>query len=127
MTTRTDQHSENWSVFAAVLFLLAGFIHIMWGIAALAGDDAFVVDELLFGDLTLWGLIYLAIGAAQAGAAWLLATGNPWGRTLGVALAGLSAANAMLTFGARPLWAATALAVDLLVIYGLTVHGDRRV
>lgn len=127
MTTRTHEHDENWSVFAAILFLFAGFVHIMWGIAALAEDDAFVVDELLFGDLSLWGLIYLAIGAAQLVAAWLLATSNPWGRTLGIGLAVLSAANAMLTFGARPLWAATALAVDLLVIYGLTVHGDKRV
>ena len=45
----------GWPVFAGVLFVLAGIFHVMWGIAALANDDNFVTDELLFGDLSLWG------------------------------------------------------------------------
>ena len=39
-------------------------------------------------------------------------------------LAVLSAVNAMFTFAAYPLWSATILIVDLLLIYGLSVHGD---
>src|SRR5688572_8005443 len=98
---------EGWMVFAGVLFLLLGLFNLMWAIAAFAADDDFRVDELLFGDLTLWGIIFLAVGAAQLGAAWLIGTRNSWGRVLGIGLACLSATFAMLTFGARPLWAAT--------------------
>jgi hypothetical protein len=115
---------SGWAVFAGVLFLLSGLFHLMWGIAALANDDNFVADELLFGDLTLWGVFYLALGAAQLATAWLIGTGAQLGRMLGLLLASLSAVNAMASFGARPLWAATVMVLDLLVIYGLAVHGD---
>ena len=52
-------------MFAGVLFLLAGIFHVMWGFAAIARDDNFVADELLFGDLALWGTFYLVVGALQ--------------------------------------------------------------
>ena len=119
-----SEKGEGWAVFAGVLFLLAGIFHVMWGIAALANDDNFVADELLFGDLTFWGILYLALGAGELLAAWWIARSSPWGKVLGIGLAVLSATNAMLTFGARPLWSATILALDLLVIYGLAVHYD---
>jgi len=115
---------EGWAVFAGVLFLLAGVCHVMWGIAALANDDSFAVDELLFGDLSLWGILYLLIGGAQLAAAWLIATGSAWGRMLGIGLAALSATNAMLTLSARPFWGALILVLDVLVIYGLALHVD---
>ena len=114
----------GWATFAGVLFLLVGIFHLMWGFAALANDDNFISDELLFGDLTLWGIFYLALGAAQLGAAYLIARGRRAGQLLGLVLACLSATNAMFTFGAYPIWAAAILALDVLVIYGLAVHGD---
>jgi hypothetical protein len=101
---RTD---SGWAVFAGVLFLLAGVFHVMWGIAAVAEDDNFVADELLFGDLSLWGVFYLVLGALQLLAAWLIATGRRSGQIIGLALA-----------------FTTVLVMDLLVIYGLSVHGD---
>jgi hypothetical protein len=113
---------DGWAVFAGVLFLLAGIFHVMWGIAAIANDDNFVADELIFGDLTLWGVFYLVLGAGQLLAAWWIAKSTPWGRVLGIGLAVLSATNAMFSFAAYPLWSATILALDLLVIYGLAVH-----
>src|SRR5918995_2881238 len=63
---------SGWAVFAGVLFLLAGIFHVMWGIAAFASDDTFIADELLFGDLSLWGVFYLLVGALQLAAAWLV-------------------------------------------------------
>jgi hypothetical protein len=115
---------SGWAVFAGVLFLLAGIFHVMWGIAGLSNDDNFVADELLFGDLTLWGIFYLIVGTLQLLATWLIVTARRSGQILGLILAGLSAINAMFTFGAYPLWSATILVIDLLVIYGLAVHGD---
>ena len=115
---------SGWAVFAGVLFVLAGLFHVMWGFAAIGNDDNFVADELLFGDLSLWGVFYLVLGGLQLAAAWLIATGKRAGQLLGLLLASLSAVNAMFSFAAYPLWSATILILDLLVIYGLSVHGD---
>ena len=115
---------SGWAVFAGVLFLLTGIFHLMWGIAALANDDNFVSDELLFGDLSLWGIFYVAIGAAQLGTAYLIARASRFGQGAGLLLACLSATNAMLSFAAYPLWSAVIMLLDLLVIYGLAVHAD---
>ena len=123
-SSRRTATDSGWAVFAGVLFVLAGIFHVMWGFAAIGNDDNFVADELLFGDLSLWGVFFLAIGALQLVAAWWIATGRRAGRLLGLVLASLSAVNAMFSFAAYPLWSATILIVDLLVIYGLTVHGD---
>ena len=121
--TRSVEDS-GWAVFAGVLFLLAGIFHIMWGIAAFASDDTIIADELLFGDLSLWGVFYLIVGSLQLAAAWLVSTARRSGQIMGLILAVLSAVNAMFTFAAYPLWSATILILDLLVIYGLAVHGD---
>ena len=115
---------SGWAVFAGILFLLAGIFHVMWGIAAFTSDDSFKADELLFGDLSLWGVFYLVVGALQLFAAWLICTARRSGQIIGLVLAGLSAINAMFTFAAYPLWSATILVLDGLVIYGLAVHGD---
>ena len=127
MTSSSRSHGaqdSGWAVFAGVLFLLAGIFHLMWGIAAFASDDTFIADELLFGDLSLWGVFYIVIGALQLAAAWLVSTARRSGQIMGLILAVLSAVNAMLTFASNPLWSATILLLDLLVIYGLAVHGD---
>ena len=121
--SRSVQDS-GWAVFAGVLFLLAGIFHLMWGVAAFTSDDTFIADELLFGDLSLWGVFYLIVGALQLAAAWLISTARRSGQIMGLILAVLSAINAMFTFAAYPLWSAAILILDLLVIYGLAVHGD---
>ena len=62
----------GWLTFAAVLFLLAGTFDALYGIAALANDDYFAADELLFGDLSMWGAIYLGFAAVQIAAGLLI-------------------------------------------------------
>jgi hypothetical protein len=114
----------GWATFAGVLFTLTGIFHLLWGFAALADDDNFIANGLLFGGLTLWGIIYVLLGATQLGAAYLIGRGRRSGQLLGIVLACLSATNAMFTFGAYPIWAAVILTLDVLVLYGLAVHGD---
>ena len=86
---------SGWAVFTGVLFALAGIFNAMWGIATLVNDDSFAASRLLFGALTVWGLICLVLGAAQLFTAWLIGTGRQLGRMLGI-----------------------------LIIDGLAVHGD---
>jgi hypothetical protein len=119
---RTDE-GAGWLTFAAVLFILAATFNAIYGIAALANDDYFAADELLFGDLSLWGAIYLALAAAQLAAALLIIGRRPAGAVIGVALAILHGTAALMSIGAYPIWSVILLVIDGMIIYGLTVYG----
>ena len=122
----TSSRSQDWAAFVVVLFFIVGCFNLIDGLAALMADDHFRVDELLFGDLTLWGTIYLAVGALQLLVAWLIHRGSETGALLGMVLAALSALVALLSLGAYPVWSVMILLLDGLVIYALTVHGTGR-
>jgi hypothetical protein len=118
-----DDRGKNWVAFAAVLFLVVGMFSVFNGIAFLANDDYFAADELLFGDLSMWGTVYLVLGAIQLLTAFLIWRGSVMGALLGIMLAGLSAANSLLSVGAYPIWSLMILALDGVIIYALTVYG----
>jgi hypothetical protein len=102
---------------------IAATFNTVYGIAALANDDYFAVDELLFGDLSLWGALYLIVAASKAVAAVLVFARSPFGAGLGIVLAGISATLALISIGAYPIWSIAVMVVDGLIIYGLTVYG----
>jgi hypothetical protein len=122
--SRGTDSGQNWAAFAAVLFLILGVFNLIDGVAALANDDYFAADELLFGDLAMWGTIFLVIGAVQLLTSFLIWRGSFVGAMLGITLAGLSAVVALLSIGAYPIWSVIILVLDGVVIYALTVYGD---
>lgn len=113
----------GWLTFAAVLFLLAATFNAVYGIAALANDDYFAADELLFGDLSLWGVVYLGFAAAQVLAGILILNRSAAGAVIGIALAMLHGLAVLMSIGAYPVWSVILLVIDGIVIYGLTVYG----
>jgi hypothetical protein len=124
-STRTETaRGEGWAGFAAVVFLTVGLFNILDGIVALTKDDHFKADELLFGDLTMWGAIFLVVGVVQLLTAMLIFRGSFIGSLLGVTLAAVNAVLALLSVGAYPIWSLIILALDGVVIYALTVYGD---
>ncbi|HZB06681.1 MAG TPA: hypothetical protein VE449_08820 [Thermoleophilaceae bacterium] len=86
-------------------------------------DDYFAVDELLFGDLSLWGVIYLGFAVAQIAAALLIMSRSAAGALLGIALVGVHSIGVMMSIGAYPVWSVILLVIDGVIIYGLTVYG----
>jgi hypothetical protein len=50
--------------------------------------------------------------------------GQTWGRVVAVILAILSATGQLMLLSAQPWWSAIIIAIDVLVIFALTVHGD---
>ena|SRR5215212_441333 len=120
---RQDTRGRGWLTFAGVMFLIAATFNAVYGIAALANDDYFAADELLFGDLALWGALYLTVAATQAITAFLVFARSSVGAFLGVLIAMLSATLALVSIGAYPLWSIIIMFVDGLIIYGLTVYG----
>jgi hypothetical protein len=108
--------------FAGVMFLIAGAFNLLDGIVALVNDDYFVADELLFGDLTAWGVWWLVVGTALT----LVGIGILRRMTLsvifGIGLAAINAVTQLMWLGAYPAWAIAAIVVDGLIIWALTAH-----
>jgi hypothetical protein len=110
--------------FTAVLFTLTGFFHAIQGLGALVKKEYFDESTLLYSNLQVTGWVWVVLGLLQIGAAYMIIGRASGGRILGIVLASLSAVVSFFTLGASPVWSIVVIAVDLLMIYGLTVHGD---
>jgi hypothetical protein len=113
-------------VFASVLLLVLACFNLIDGIAAVANSHVFVANaHYVFGDLRAWGWITLILGLLQLLAAAGILAGNQLARWFAVALVGLNAIAQMFFIPAYPFWSLTIIAVDVVALYGLCVHGSR--
>jgi hypothetical protein len=123
---RREPAGGGWLLFAGTMVLIAATVDAVFGIAALADSDSFSGDELLFGDLSTWGVFFLIAAAIQAIVALLIFARNPVGALLGILAAMLSGTLALFSILAHPLLSILVMAVDVLVIFGLWAYGFKR-
>ncbi len=116
----------GWVFFAAFMMFLLGLFHAMAGLVALFRDEYFLVGRnglVVNIDYTAWGWIHLLGGAVMAAAAIGLLSGRTWARAVAVVVALVSAVVNLGFLAAYPIWSAIMIAVDILVIWALIVHG----
>ncbi|HEY7282230.1 MAG TPA: hypothetical protein VID47_11620 [Actinomycetota bacterium] len=115
----------GWAIFACVLIILVGGFNIIYGLVGVFDDQRLVTTRngLLVFDTTTWGWILLIIGVVQVFAALAIFSGRVWGRIVGILMAGLNAWAQLTILEAQPVWSSLIIAVDVLVIYALAVHG----
>lgn len=116
----------GWGYFAASILLIAGIFDVVQGFTAILAPDSayFVLDgALLVLDIQGWGWWTLIIGAALVVTALFLFRGATWARVVAIVLAGLSALGHLFTIPAQPWWSLIVIALDVIIIYALTVHG----
>jgi hypothetical protein len=116
----------GWIAFAGVMMALVGTFHVMQGLVALFKDDYFLVGQselTIQMDYTAWGWIHIVGGIIIAGAGFALFAGKVWARAIGVIVAMASAIVNIGFLAAYPVWSVTMIAIDILVIWALTVHG----
>jgi hypothetical protein len=117
----------GWIVFAAAMMAISGVFSIIWGIVALVRDEVFVVGRrgnVINLDYTAWGWISLVVGVIVLLTGLFLLTGNVAARILTVVIATLSIIENLLVLPSYPVWSVIVIAVDVLVIYAVTVHGS---
>lgn len=117
----------GWIYFAAIMMLVVGMIHMLQGLVALFKDEYYVVGEgglVLEVDWTAWGWVHLLGGLVLILAGAGLFAGQMWARVVGVILAVVSIAINFAFFAAYPWWSAMIIAIDVLVIWALVVHGQ---
>jgi len=122
-----DVRGDGWVLFAGVMIMIAGFLNVIYGFAALDDSTFFTGDDryVIFDDLNTWGWIHLIIGIAQLIAAFSIWNRHAFGRVIGVTTASVSAVLILMFINAAPLAAFSIFIIDLLVIYGLVVYGGR--
>jgi hypothetical protein len=112
-------------VFAGVAMVTIGILHALWGLAAIINDQFFVkVNNYAFKfDVTTWGWIQLISGVIAAIAGIYLFSGAVLARAVGVVLAILSIIFNFMALPYFPIWSIVIIALDIAVIWALTVHG----
>jgi hypothetical protein len=122
MESSTTRHS-GWVTFAGIMFVVAGFANIIWGIGALANKEYLPEQGLLFSTLTFWGWIAIIWGALLLLGSYLVLMESPNGRSVGIVLAVVSAVFWLFALPVLPIFGLTAILIDSLIIYGLSESG----
>ncbi|MFF1877288.1 hypothetical protein [Leifsonia sp. NPDC058230] len=126
MSTMERTGWVGWGRFAAVIILVSGIFGVLQGIVAIFSPDGYFIISrggLFLFDLTGWGWWTLILSILLLITGGALLTGATWARVVAVILAILSAVGQLLLLPAQPWWSAIIIAVDVLVIFALTVHG----
>ena len=125
---RDEYESEQfgWALFAVVTLILVGGFQIINGLIAFFRSGTYQVGRSGLAvnvDYTAWGWAHVILGALALIAAMGLLRGAMWARILGVVLCAISAIVYMAFIRAFPALAIVVIAIDILVIYALVVHG----
>jgi len=97
------------------------------GLVALFRDEYFLVGPrglTVNVDYTAWGWAHLIGGIIVLAAGFGVASGQVWARTVGVIVAMLSIIANVGFMAAYPFWSLTMIALAVVIIMALTVHGS---
>jgi len=112
------------SILAGVLLLINAAFGILQGASAIANDDLYSAgsDYLYKLDMTVWGWTHVVIGVLCFVVAIGILRGASWGQVSGMVIAGLSAIANFAFLPYYPLWGITIIALDVLIIWALSVQ-----
>lgn len=116
----------GWVAFAGVMLVMLGAFQLVEGLVALFDNGFYAVrsDGLVVNmDYTAWGWLHLALGVVGVLVGLGLLTGNTAARAVGALVAGVSALVNLAFIPAYPVWSTILIAVDVIVIYAIVVHG----
>lgn len=116
----------GWIAFAGTMMLLLGSFHVIQGLVALFQEEYYLVGTnglTVQLDYSQWGWTHVILGGLVMAAGIGLIAGQMWARVIAVILAFASAIVNMGFIAAYPVWSTIMIAVDVLVIWAVTVHG----
>jgi hypothetical protein len=116
----------GWVVFGGVMLILAGAFQIIQGLVALFDDGFYLVSSnglVVNVNYNTWGWIHIVIGVIGVLAGTGLLAGNMVARVVGIIFACLSALVNLAFIAAYPVWSVIMIALDVIVIYAIIVHG----
>ena len=130
-TTMSDTQQRSgwvgWAVFAGIVMIIAGAFDALLGLTAILqpADTYFVTngEGAILLDVAGWGWWHLILGLAIVLVGIFVLRGATWARVIAIILIALNAISQLALLGVQPWWSLIVIALDILVIYALTVHG----
>lgn len=126
--TTTPQRTGwvGWIYFAGIIMILSGILNIIYAISAIAFPNwtVFTPAGLLLLNLNGWGWLHLIIGIVVVISGSLVFSGNLFGRTIAVIMAGVSLIANFAWLPLYPFWSLVIITLDVLVIWAMIGHGD---
>lgn len=117
----------GWAIFGGIVLIVAGAIEAIMGLVAilLPASTYFVAtgEGILLFDVAGWGWWHLIIGIVMVLVGIFVLRGAGWARWTAVVLVGINAVSQIGLLGVQPWWSLIMIALDVLVIYALVVHG----
>ena len=115
---------NGWLLFSGLMILLAGIFNIFEGLTGLF-RSSFFFPHTLGGPLWIWAILWIVFGLVQMAASGAIMSHRSWGRWFGIVTVGLSLLVNLLVVGAYPWWSIVIIAIEILVLFGLTVQWQR--
>jgi hypothetical protein len=116
----------GWIGFAGIVMLVVGAIDFFQGWIAIFEDDYFVPTQAgyLVVDLTAWGWFMVFWGALVVLGGLALLAAQSWARWFAIILVSLNILAQLGFVGNSdyPLWALTAIVLNIVVLYALTAR-----
>lgn len=124
--TTTKSGWAGWGTFAAIVLIVGGAIDAFHGLQALIGPNTayFIGKTGIFSvDVNGWGWWHLILGLLVLLAGIALLSGAKWARITAIVLVAINAFGQITLIDVQPWLSLAVLALDVVVIYALTVHG----
>jgi hypothetical protein len=111
---------SSYSNFAGIFLFVVGLFNILDGVMVLWRKEYFEGADVVVANLQTWGWAVLVVGLVQLLAGWLVLSRSSVGRWVGVLIVIVSMLVSFLAIGHYPLWTFVILAIDAIVLWGLT-------
>jgi len=122
----TSERWAGWIGFAGLLLLIIGILDFFQGLIAIIRGSYYTVtpNQIVVFDLTTWGWITLIWGIIIGLVGIGLLSGQGWARWTAIVVGSI---NFIIQLGfvgsaAYPLWALTAMALNIVILYALIVR-----
>jgi len=122
--------SYGWKSFAGILLMVGGVFNFIDGLTGITRSNYYKsvsggTQFPITNNITTWGWIILIVGILMFLSGIGLFSGATWARALGILFASVNAILQLAWLAHFPFWSFTMILVDILVIYGIAVHGGR--
>ncbi len=129
VSTPSYQPGEGWIYFSGVALMLAGimrFFDSMWAFAYNGSVPSNLQNALFGTDLSTYGWLWLGVSIVLFLGGLGVFVHSQVSRWIGIAAGALGTISAIWWMPYYPVWSLTYVAICVMVIYGLAVHGQRQ-
>ena len=116
---------SSYSNFAGIFLFVVGLFNILEGFMTLWRKEYFEGADLVVSSLQTWGWAMLVIGVVQVLAGWLVLSRSSVGRWVGIIIIVISMLASFVAIGVYPFWTFIILAIDAMVLWGLTARWEQ--